>query len=291
MAKHSVADIRSRDFLLLLGAQAAAASFLVLSIANVGRSAQLTQGLAAGLALLLAITGDRLSRWSRTPVAVFVITLVAVAATLVHRWPGPDRWIAIGPLSLYVATVLIPAFLVVCAVSLRTPGTTRALAIAATIGLSVLLAVQPDASQALALLAGVAICLAQSRMNLLKQTVTLGAVAAASAWAFSRPDPLEPVPHVEGVFVLAAAHSPFAGVLVTCSAVVLIGGLGIHAFRRRSWLAAVTAYYAVLFVCSVAGLTPAPLIGYGAGPWLGFGLMAAVSRWAETIERPLDATL
>jgi len=34
---------------------------------------------------------------------------------------------------------------------------------------------------------------------------------------------------------------------------------------------------AVLFACSVAGLTPAPLIGYGAGPLLGFGLMVATA--------------
>ncbi|MFL5555974.1 MAG: hypothetical protein ACJ78D_09285 [Gemmatimonadaceae bacterium] len=42
----------------------------------------------------------------------------------------------------------------------------------------------------------------------------------------------------------------------------------------------VAVYYAVLYACSVAGLTPAPLIGYGAGPLLGFGLMVAAAALA-----------
>jgi hypothetical protein len=101
-------------------------------------------------------------------------------------------------------------------------------------------------------------------------------------WAFSRPDPLEPVPHVEGVFALAFSHSPFVGIAVLASAVALVAGLCVISIRGHYWLYAVAAYYAVLFTCSVSGLTPAPLIGYGAGPLLGFGLMVAISRWAET---------
>jgi hypothetical protein len=51
----------------------------------------------------------------------------------------------------------------------------------------------------------------------------------------------------------------------------------------------VASYYAVLFLCSVAGLTPAPLIGYGAGPLLGFGLMVAMSSWAGSYTSPDDS--
>jgi hypothetical protein len=58
-------------------------------------------------------------------------------------------------------------------------------------------------------------------------------------------------------------------------------GLHMSSSGGRPWLSAVAAYYAVLFACSVAGLTPAPLIGYGAGPLLGFGLMVAVTSWND----------
>ena len=56
----------------------------------------------------------------------------------------------------------------------------------------------------------------------------------------------------------------------------------------QPWLSAVAAYHAVLFACSIAGLTPAPLIGYGAGPLLGFGLMVAVAGWAAPRGQRLD---
>jgi hypothetical protein len=272
--------------LLLIGAQAVAASFAVLILGAAGKRAWLIQALAAGLALLLGFAGDRLFRLARAPVAIIVLTLAGVALTLLHHSPEPHRWISFGPLNLYMATVLIPSFLVVCSVFAREPGSHLAIVLAATVGLSVLLAVQPDAPQALALLVGSMVCLGQSRADLLKSAVTLACVAAATVWAFSRPDSLEPVPHVEGVFALAFSHSPFVGIAVLASAVALVAGLCVISLKGHSWLNAVAAYYAVLFACSVGGMTPAPLIGYGAGPLLGFGLMAGVSRRAETKVSP-----
>jgi hypothetical protein len=57
-------------------------------------------------------------------------------------------------------------------------------------------------------------------------------------------------------------------------------------FQGFPWLSAVATCYAVLFLCSVAGLTPAPLMGYGADPLLGFGLMVAMSSWAGAYTSP-----
>lgn len=272
----------SRTVLLLIGAQAVAASFAILALGAVGKRVWLIQVLAVGLALLLGFAGNRLFRLARAPVAIIVLTLAGVAAPLLHHSPEPNRWTSFGPLNLYMAPMLIPSFLVVCSVFARKLGSHLAIVFAATIGLSALLAAQPDAPQALALLVGSAVCLAQSRADLLKSAVTLASVAATTVWAFSQPDPLEPVPHVEGVFALALSHSPFVGIAVLASAVALVAGLCVNSIRGHSWLYAVAAYYAVLFTCSISGLTPAPLLGYGAGPLLGFGLMVAVSRWAET---------
>ena len=144
-------------------------------------------------------------------------------------------------------------------------------------GASVLLAAQPDASQALALLAASALAVARSPSRSPVSIVALAFAALATAWAFSQPDPLQPVAHVEGVFALALGHSLFAGAAVIASAAALVVGLHVNSSGGRTWLSVVAVYYAVLFACSVAGLTPAPLIGYGAGPLLGFGLMVATA--------------
>lgn len=91
---------------------------------------------------------------------------------------------------------------------------------------------------------------------------------------------------VEGVFALALDRSLFAGVAVILSAVAFIACLCFVSKRGPAWLAAVAAYYSMLYVCSVAGLTPAPVIGFGAGPLLGFGLLVAVSQWIDMRPEP-----
>lgn len=107
--------------------------------------------------------------------------------------------------------------------------------------------------------------------------------------AFRAPDQLEPVVYVELVFSLALSHSIIAGVGVIATAIALLLGLQICSLKERAGLSGVAGYYAVLFTCSIFGKTPAPLIGYGAGPILGFGLMVAVARWhdAMMLERDL----
>ncbi|MBK7771236.1 MAG: hypothetical protein IPI48_12145 [bacterium] len=110
------------------------------------------------------------------------------------------------------------------------------------------------------------------------------------AWALSQPDPLQPVAHVEGVFALALGHSLFAGAAVIASAAALVVGRHVNSSGGRTWLSVVAAYYAVLFACSVAGLTAAPLISYGASPWLGFGLMVAAASGLEAKVLPDSAS-
>ena len=283
----------SRTVLLLIGSPAVLASFAVLALGGVGKSVWLIQLVAIGLSCLLALAGNRFFRLARASVpgvAIIVLTLAGVAAPLLHHRPGPNRWASMGPLMLYMAPVLIPSFLVACSVCARKRRSYAAIAFAATIGLSLLLVAQPDASQALALLVGSTIAFTQARADRLKVAITLAFVSAATGWAFFRPDPLQPVPHVEGVFALALSHSLFAGVAVIASAVALVVGLYLSSFRGSFWLFAVSAYYGVLFACSIGGLTPAPLIGYGAGPLLGYGLMVAVSRWAEAEVLPNNSS-
>jgi hypothetical protein len=84
---------------------------------------------------------------------------------------------------------------------------------------------------------------------------------------------------VEGVFALALAHSAAAGAAVVSASAMFVAGLWARVDRS------IAAYYAALFACSVAGLTPAPLIGYGAGPWLGYGLFVALAPGCDDATR------
>ncbi len=270
--------------LLLPALSAAIASFAVLAVSGVNGSAWAIQAMAIGAACAIALAGKLLGRWHGAPIPAGVIlgaTLIGIAAPMLWDKPDPERWIALGPLSLYVAPVLVPAFLVACSTCVCRPGVSERMALIAMTGASVLLALQPDASQAIALLAGAAVAIAGARERTPWAGFALFIAALATAWAFTRPDPLEPIPYVEGVFELALGHSVSAGVAVIACAAALIASLHLSSFNGRRSLSAVATYYAVLYACSVFGLTPAPLIGYGAGPWLGFGLALGVASWSR----------
>mgnify|MGYP007070993842 CR=1 FL=1 len=270
--------------LLLVAVLPVSASFAVLALGAVGRNIWLIHLLAICLTCVLAIAGSQLTYLARIPspaFAIILLTLVGAIVPLLHHTPGPNRWASLGPLNLYLAPLLLPSFFAACAVYIHKRGNYDLPAFVTAFGLSVLLAVQPDASQVLGLLAGSTVNFVRYRADRVKSAITLVAIALVTVWTFTRPDPLVPVPYVEGVFALALGHSLLAGLAISISAIALLLALVLGSFKGSSWLAAVAAYYAVLFACSVAGLTPAPLIGYGAGPLLGFGLMVAVSRWVE----------
>lgn len=279
----------SGSHLLLIAVPAVAASMAVLAFGVVGRSAWIIQVLAICLACVLAVVGAQLSRRTsvRFPAGPIVfVTLLGIAVPLLSDAPGPERWSPLGPINLYMAPVLLPSFLVACSVWIARGGRSQHFAFTAIVVASVLLAAQPDASQASALLAASAVAVARSPLRSPVSIVALAFAALATAWAFSRPDPLRPVAHVEGVFALALGHSPFAGAAVIASAAALVIGLHVNSSGGRTWLSVVAVYYAVLFACSVAGLTPAPLVGYGAGPVLGFGLMVAAASGLDAKALP-----
>ena len=277
-------NLSSRVPFLLAAAPPIAAGLVVLSFADVGKSIWLMQLLFICIIFLLVAAGHFLDRWVHGFTAANGIVLVAltgIAAPLLIHSSIPHRWISLGVLNLYIAPLLLPSFFAACSVYFRKQGKFETIAFTALIGASMLLAIQPDASQVLALLAGAATLLMRYRTDLLRSTLTLIIISLVTVWSFTRPDPLEPVPYVEGVFALALGHSLVAGFAVIGSAFIFIACLYAYSRRSTAWLSAVAVYYAMLFGCSAAGLTPAPLIGYGAGPLLGFGFMAAISGWIE----------
>ena len=257
--------------LLLTALPVFGASLIVLTLAGVGIGLWSVQAAAVALAPVLAASVAACST-ERRMVGIALGCLALVALPLLVTGSGPQRWLPLGALSVYVAPIAIPVALVAAATALRDGPGRRSLVLVVLAGLALLLALQPDFAQALALTAAAAFVLV-GRGRLLVDLVGLLPFAVAAWWAASRPDPLLPVEHVELVFVLAFRRTPWAGLCVSLGALATIVLLAVRLVRIDRALLAVPAYYAVLFVVSLSGLTPAPLIGFGAGPWLGFGCM------------------
>lgn len=260
-------------------------SLVVLSLADVGRGVWITHLLAISFGCALVFVGSHFSYLGGrkiTAFSVIILTLLGLAATLLgESSSGPERWIAVGPVNLYIAPLLLPSFIAACSVIVGKDNKYQMIIFAAVLVTALLLALQPDASQVLGLTVASAVVVAQRRLGVFRLGFVVCLLAGVTIWAFSLPDPLQPVPHVEEVFALALGHSLFAGLAIIASAVALIVGLWIQSFRGPFWLSAVASYYMVLFVCSTIGITPAPLLGYGAGPILGFGLIVGLLGWLE----------
>ena len=72
------------------------------------------------------------------------------------------------------------------------------------------LTLQPDASQVTAFSSAAGLSLLVGNASKMIKATGLTGLAACLGWAWSRPDPLEPIPHVEGVLDLAWNLGPLA---------------------------------------------------------------------------------
>jgi len=263
--------------------------FAVLALAGVALQLYLVQAasllLAAGLIWLGARSdGDVLPGTLQALASLLVLLLGAplLAEFAAGATGQPLRWLQFGMLQLYSGGLLMPAILVLVAVLLQQPDN-RAAACGILLASAVFLALQPDAAQLLALtIAFPLLYLQAGRPGAhagLVPALCFVPLAALCFWTLRQQDMLSAVPYVEGVFALALSFAWWSGVLVIAAAVIFLLVLYRQSLLDQPWLAAVAVYYAVLYGGSVAGATPAPLLGYGAAPVLGFGLMLGLSLW------------
>jgi hypothetical protein len=145
--------------------------------------------------------------------------------------------------------------------------------------IAIVLALQPDASQAVALAGAViAVLLAQSLPHSFRLMAAVIPVAAAVMAVF-RPDPLQPVPEVEGIIGLALETSPALAVLTLAGAV--LSPLAAAGASRAAALG-LSVYLALTALAPCLGAFPVPLVGMGVSPilgaWCGIGLLVGLGR-------------
>lgn len=137
----------SRLALALIALPPLAAGFAILAIAGLGTPIRSLHAASIALAAVIAVIGavvGRFARGRRSAYAIVAMALIGLAATLAEPASGPQRWVSFGFLGLYMAP-LLPALLVAIA-ALSRDGVGPPAALAAIVA-SLLLALQPDASQ------------------------------------------------------------------------------------------------------------------------------------------------
>ena len=277
--------MHSHRRLLAAALPALAGSVLLMRQADAG-TALLTQQIAVATVCLGAVALARqetspTAHTSRPALAIAAATAVVLlwAPIWLNTLAGPERWLRVGGVRIYVASALLPVLVFVLARVMRPSSATPRWAWGLMPAALWALAVQPDAPQASAFALACVLPLWRAPAGAGMKTLVAATLAAGVTWAWWQPDPLLPVPYVEGVLDLAGAAGPVA--LVAALAVLALPPLMLTRLARGSSdtaLLSVAIYYLAIDVLAWRQLTPMPLLGFGAGPIVGYALMAAAAR-------------
>ena len=187
---------------------------------------------------------------------------------------GVHRWIPIGPLTVHAGAVFLPLLIAALGSLDAFGGKVRWGSALLAIAAAVLLLLQPDAAQATAFAAAVVtLLIANNQRSAAAWTATL-VIAALAAWTWTRPDPLSPVPYVEGIIGLARQSGPVWLIASLAALAVLplpffVGSSSSH------FVPALGVYWCVCILAPLFGSFPVPLVGFGFSPIVGYFIALA----------------
>ncbi len=224
-------------------------------------------------ALLLSVLSffllkGRLSARAVPPLPVVLACAAALPLTFVHPGAqGVHRWVSLGPVSLYAASIVLPLLLIQLDRLIKAGRILPAASAAAAVCL--LLALQPDAPMLTAFGAACALLL----LRRMKTPVwillaALWAVLAAATWL--APETLAAVDYVEGILHLICSRNVLWAALCITALAAMALPFWLHPPRASQRLARCLGVYVCLILLSAAwGCAPAPLLGYGMSPIIG----------------------
>lgn len=287
-------------FFLVTSLAAVASGCYVASHAGVAASLWLRNLAAWAVGALVAWGISRVSPEMLLRVAMVLTPLALLASLFSAGQDGVHRWISLGAFRVHAAFLLLPAFTVALARWTHPFGSPAGSRWVWGVALTVqfLLCLQPDASQATALgVAVLALWIPSPRLRWTRLQPGHGLAAMAAAMWFL-PDPLAPVPEVEGILELANGISPvLAGVCgLSMLASAIVPPVACRKANPQTHRAAraLCVYFLACVAMPFVGAFPVPLAGMGVSPilgfWLGLGALGAVCREDEA-GRPREATL
>lgn len=226
--------------------------------------------LALGLATLPLVAQLPLLRSSGVAVLAGGGALLATAL-FGNSIEGAARWVAVGPLTVQVSLIVLPAMILAFA---RHPDAVGAVGMGLT---AIALALQPDRAMAGVLAAG----LAAVTMRKPDRATLLALLSAGAAFAVTlvRADALPAVPFVDRILYSAFGVHPLAGVAVVGGACLLalpapFGWL--HDREHARVHLAFGTLWAGIVAAAAIGNYPTPVVGYGGSAILGYLLSVAV---------------
>jgi len=211
-----------------------------------------------------------ISAWAA---AAVVAATFAIAGSM-----GVHRWITVGPLNLHAGAVCLPVLIVAFGGLDAFGGKAQWAPLLLAVFVATLLLLQPDAAQATAFAGGAFTLLFANAQRARVAWAAALVIALLAAWTWRRPDPLPPVPYVEGIVGLARQSGP--GWLLASIAALVLLPIPFFVSPSGSQSAVARALGVYLCICILApffGSFPVPLLGFGLSPIVGYFVGLAMS--------------
>lgn len=182
---------------------------------------------------------------------------------------GVHRWVSIGPVKFYVASIVIPIVFIELWGGLQIKNWWISVVI--TIVISILLTLQPDASQLTGFIIPMIILIWSKTKNKFFRYSILGLLSmlAINSWIFL--DGLPPVSYVEEIVSMVANMGILWLVLGIISLVIVPLPFILYPPKNSKLLSiCIGIYYIIILVSTVFGNFPVPMMGYGISPIIGY---------------------
>ncbi len=234
--------------------------------------------IAAAVAGFIVLAILRYTQSPSTPRAQFALAASGIATILLpflfRGADGVHRWLSLGGIRVHASSIAAPLLMVAVAALART----RFVAAVAVAALTTaILALQPDAAQAISFAAACStLILYDPRRNRLHVLAAVTLLVILAMTSFARRDPLQAVPHVEGILTLVAGNSSVRSALGSVTLLLLPLPFFVQFLRHRDVLSVSLGVYVVsITLAPFWGTFPVAIMGYGVSPIVGYFIALA----------------
>ncbi len=202
-------------------------------------------------------------------IAILIVFLFLLLTLLDSGMNGVHRWISIGIMKFNVSMILLPLSIIVLWRASQTKELWFTLAIA--LAISILLAIQPDASQLTGFAVPMMILLCSKTNGKISRLFIIGifSILVILSWVFL--DSLPAVTYVEGIISLLN-NMGFVWLTLGIISLVILPIPFILFPPRNLTLPSICVglYFIIILISTIFGNFPVSLMGYGISPIIGY---------------------
>jgi len=184
---------------------------------------------------------------------------------------GVHRWIAVGSLTIHAGAVCLPILIGALGVLDAFGGKAQWAPLLLAVSVATLLLLQPDAAQATAFAAAAFTLLLANAQRARVGWAAALVIVLLAAWTWRRPDPLPPIPYVEGIVGLARQSGPgWLAASIAALALLPLPFFVSPVGSQSSVTRALGVYLCICILTPFFGSFPVPLLGFGLSPIVGY---------------------